>query len=310
MLLQENPQFVRRSPEGATLPLVNALTVDVEDYFHVAAFEGIIRRAAWSSLSSRIEIGTRKLLELLHRESAQATFFVLGWLAERQPGLIREIADAGHEIGCHSYWHRLVYEQAPEEFRDDLRRTRGILEDITGQQVTAYRAPCFSITPENPWALDVLVEEGFTVDSSIYPTYHHRYGFPGAPTGPHQITRPGGKLWELPLPVVWTFGYPAPVGGGGYFRLYPYWLTRHGLHAINAEGRPFVAYIHPWELDPDQPRIRARWRTRLRHYVGLRRTEGRLAQLLHEFRVGTVSDVIRWAEARQPQERPTLRLAA
>jgi polysaccharide deacetylase family protein (PEP-CTERM system associated) len=281
----------------------------VEDYYHVSAFEGFINRAQWGTFPSRIDIGVRKLLDLLDRASVRATFFILGWVAEHHPRLVRAIAAAGHEIACHSYWHRLIYRQNPDEFRQDLRRSRDVLQDIIGKQVTAYRAPSFSITRRSLWALDMLLEEGFTIDSSIFPTHHDRYGLPGTTPGPHRIVRPGGDLWELPMPVIRKWGYPLPVGGGGYFRFYPYWLTRRWLRAINGEGRPFIVYVHPWELDPDQPRLRAGWRTRCRHYLGLRRTESRLPRLLVDFRLGTVSDVVRWAQRQTAQEKG-LRLAA
>jgi polysaccharide deacetylase family protein (PEP-CTERM system associated) len=290
-------------------PLVNALTVDVEDYYHVSAFDGLIDRAEWRTFPSRVEAPTGRLLDLFDEAGVRATFFVLGWVADRHPGLVRAISAAGHEVGCHSYWHRLIYRQSRTEFREDLCRARDVLQAITGRRVTAYRAPSFSITRQSLWALDVLGEEGFTMDSSIYPTFHDRYGIPGAPLGPHCLRLPGGALWELPLTVCRRLGYPLPVGGGGYFRLYPYWLTRRCLHAINARGRPFVVYLHPWELDPGQPRLRAPWRARFRHYVGLRRTEARLARLLQDFALGTVSDVVRWAQ-RQPPAHAQMKWAA
>jgi polysaccharide deacetylase family protein (PEP-CTERM system associated) len=284
---------------------VNALTVDVEDYFHVTAFEGRVRRADWDYYPSRVAANTRRILDLLDAGAVRATFFVLGWVAERQPALVRAIAAAGHEIGCHSYWHRLIYQQTPEEFRADLRRARDVLQDALGRPVTAYRAPSFSITRQSQWALDVLIEEGFTVDSSVYPTFHDRYGIPDAPPGPHQVVRPAGALWELPLAVYRRGGYPLPVGGGGYFRLYPYWLTRHCLRALNAAGRPFVAYLHPWELDPEQPRLPGGLLKQFRHRVGLRRTAGRLGRLVRDFRFGTAADLVRWAQGRDvPELRP------
>jgi polysaccharide deacetylase family protein (PEP-CTERM system associated) len=272
--------------------VLNALTIDVEDYYHVSGFDRCVSRRQWDQLPSRVGANTRRLLDRLAEHGVRGTFFVLGWVAERQPALVRDIRAAGHEIGCHSHAHRLVYEQTQRQFRHDLRRARGVLEDIIGEPVTAYRAPSFSITERSLWALDVLVEEGFQFDSSIYPTHHDRYGMAGAPRQPHRIERSGGSLWEFPPPVWSLLGYPLPVGGGGYFRLYPYRLTRRGLRAINAAGRPFATYLHPWEFDPEQPRLRPGWLRAWRHYVGLRRTEGRLVRLLKDFRFGTLSEAL------------------
>jgi polysaccharide deacetylase family protein (PEP-CTERM system associated) len=270
-------------------PLVNALTVDVEDYYQVSGFENCVARADWGAYPSRIEIGTRKILELLAAASVRGTFFLLGWVAERNPRLVRAIHRAGHEIGCHSYWHRLVYQQTPAEFRADLRRARDVLQDQTGTGVVAYRAPSFSITRRSLWALDVLIEEGFVIDSSIYPTVHDRYGIPGAPPEPHRIERPAGSLWEFPPPVYRLLGYPLPVGGGGYLRLYPYRLTRRGLRSINARGQPFAVYVHPWELDPEQPRLAPGRLRAFRHYVNLHRTRSRLRKLVRDFALDTLS---------------------
>ena len=277
----------RLAPVG-TVP-VNALTVDVEDYYQVSGFESCVDRADWDAYPSRIEIGTWRILDLLAESSVRGTFFILGWVAERHPRLVRAIQRAGHEIGCHSYWHHLVYRQTPAAFRADLRRARDVLQDVTGRGVVAYRAPSFSITRRSLWALDVLVEEGFAIDSSIYPTVHDRYGIPGAPAEPHRIDRPSGSLWEFPPPICRLLGYALPVGGGGYLRLYPYHLTRHGLRSINAQGRPFAAYVHPWELDPDQPRLAPGRMRAFRHYVNLHRTRSRLRKLLRDFTLDTLS---------------------
>jgi polysaccharide deacetylase family protein (PEP-CTERM system associated) len=279
-------------PDGAVL---NALTIDVEDYYHVSGFEGCVSRAQWDDFEPRVEGNTERLLELLGSGGVRATFFVLGWVAERQPRLVRAIRAGGHEVASHGYEHRLVYRQTPFAFRADVRRARTVLEDILGEPVTAYRAPSFSITRQSLWALDVLVEEGVVFDSSIYPTRHDRYGIPGAPLGPYRIDRPDGSLWEFPPPVWRCLGYPLPAGGGGYFRLYPYALTRYALRAINASGRPFAAYLHPWEIDPGQPRLRPGPLRAFRHYVGLGRTEGRLARLLRDFALAPLSEALaRW----------------
>jgi polysaccharide deacetylase family protein (PEP-CTERM system associated) len=271
---------------------LNALTIDVEDYFHVTNFEDTVAREEWDHYESRVEGNTRRLLEILAPHEVRATFFLLGWVGERHPWLVRAIQAGGHEIGCHSYAHRLVYNQTPQEFRDDLRRARGILQDITGEEVAAYRAPSFSITPRSLWALDILVEEGVRIDSSVYPVRHHRYGIPGAQVAPHPIELRAGTLWEFPPPVWHLCRRPVAVGGGGYFRLYPYVLTRHALQAINKAGRPFAVYLHPWEIDPDQPRISAGRLATFRHHVGLRRTEGRLHRLLSDFAFGTLSEAL------------------
>jgi polysaccharide deacetylase family protein (PEP-CTERM system associated) len=269
---------------------LNALTVDVEDYFHVSGFEGCVDRSRWDNYPSRVADNTYRLLEILATADVRGTFFVLGWVAERQLELVKDIRAAGHEIGSHGYWHRLIYRQTPEEFRADLRHGRDVLQDILGEAVTAYRAPSFSITRQSLWALDVLIEEGFQLDSSIYPTRHDRYGIPGAPLEPHRLERSTGALWEFPPPVYRFVGRPFAVGGGGWFRLYPYGVTRGCLKAINGAGRPFAVYLHPWEIDPDQPRLTPGRMAAFRHYLNLRRTEGRLTRLLQDFRFGTLSE--------------------
>jgi polysaccharide deacetylase family protein (PEP-CTERM system associated) len=283
-----------RQPESV-LPqeptILNALTIDVEDYYQVSGFENCVSRDQWPDFESRVVASTHRILQALNDASVRGTFFVLGWIADRHPKLIRTIQEAGHDMGCHSYWHRLVYNQTPAEFREDLRRARDVLEEITGQAIVAYRAPSFSITRRSLWALDILIEEGFRFDSSIYPTHHDRYGIAGAPNWPHQVVRPAGTLWEFPMAIYRCFGYPLPIGGGGYLRLYPYGFTRHGLRAINAEGRPFVVYLHPWELDPEQPRLRPGKLKGFRHYVNLHRTESRLRRLLQDFRFDSLREV-------------------
>jgi succinoglycan biosynthesis protein ExoA len=286
-------------PQRKTL---NALTIDVEDYFHVSAFDGVLDRTDWDALEPRVGESTERLLDVLASANVRATFFILGWVAERQPSLVRAVRAAGHEVGCHSYAHRLIYRQTPDEFRADLRRGLDALEDAIGERVTLYRAPSFSITKDSLWAIDVLIEEGIRIDSSVYPTHHDRYGIPGTPLGPHRIDRRAGQLWEFPPPVWRCLGYPLPVGGGGYFRLYPYALTRSALSKINAAGRPFAAYLHPWELDPEQPRVPAGAAKRFRHYVNLRQTEPRLARLLADFQFGTLSEAL---AAHEPSSQPT-----
>ena len=222
---------------------LNALTIDVEDYYHVSGFEGCVSRAHWDSFESRVVASTRRLLNRLDEAGVTATFFVLGWVAKRNPRLVRAIHAAGHEIGCHSYWHHLIYEQTPDEFRSDLRRGLDVLEDALGMPVRAYRAPSFSITRDSLWALDILAEEGIQLDSSIYPTHHDRYGIAGTPLGPHRIERSAGTLWEFPPPVWRILGYPLPVGGGGYFRLYPYTYDDAARCTGDQRGGPAVRLL-------------------------------------------------------------------
>ena len=296
-----------RQPEGETLVvprIANAFSVDVEDYFQVTAFERDIPRSQWASFPSRVVQNTRRLLELLARHQVHGTFFVLGWTAERFPQLIHDIHAAGHEIGSHSYWHRLIYEQTPDEFRDDLRRSREVLTDIIGQKVNCFRAPTFSITRKSWWALEILVEEGFTVDSSIFPVRHDRYGVPDAEPGIHEITTPSGSITEFPPSTLRRLGRNLPVAGGGYFRLYPFALSAACLRRINRHNRaPFMFYVHPWEIDPRQPRLRvSSFSSRARHYVGLARTHSRLDDLLGAFPFGTMQQAIEYATKAAGQE--------
>jgi len=262
--------------------VLNALTIDVEDYFHASALN--VPALRWEACEQRVTGNTRRLLELLGSAGTKATFFVLGWVAERNPELIREISDAGHEIGCHGYSHRLIYEQTPEEFSDETRKAKRILEDITGDPVVGYRAASFSIVEDTRWALDVIAEQGFTYDSSIFPIVHDRYGIPSAALEPHELTTPGGyKLIELPPPVLTLGRQRLPVAGGGYLRLLPYVVTRWAMRRINRDGRPVIVYLHPWEIDAGQPRLRVGPVTRFRHYVNITRVERRLERLLVEF---------------------------
>ena len=264
--------------------LPNVFSVDVEDYFHVQAFANRIRPAEWEQYESRVVQNTLRIVDLLDRHQTRGTFFVLGWVAERFPELVKQIHKAGHEIGCHSYWHQLVFGQTPEAFREDLRRATQILENIVGEPVTAYRAPSFSITGDSLWALDILVEEGYRIDSSIFPVRHDTYGIPEVNPAPHVIHRATGDIFEFPPAVRCKRFANIPVAGGGYFRIYPYRLTTHWLANVNRkEGRPFVFYIHPWEVDPDQPRLKSGWKSRLRHYRNLHSTEAKLDRLLETF---------------------------
>ncbi len=274
--------------------MLNVFTVDVEDYFQVSAFEEHVDRQCWSQWESRVSANTHRVLKLLQHHGVHATFFVLGWIAERHPDLVREIQACGHEIGSHGYSHRLIYRQSPAEFRADLRRSRDVLQDAIGQPVTAHRAASFSITRQSLWALEILVEEGFRVDSSVFPVHHDRYGIPDAQPGLHRLTTPAGPIWEFPPSVVRFAGLNVPVGGGGYFRLFPLWWTAYCLRRLNrVERRPVMFYVHPWEFDPAQPRISAASRlSRFRHCVNLARNEQKLDDLLRRFHFGRLCDVI------------------
>ena len=279
-------QAGRLGPSGWTKPLnhnvVDGLSVDLEDYFQVEAFASGIPRSRWPMFTSRVRHSTARVLELLERSRCRATFFVLGWVAEREPALIREIAEAGHELACHSHLHRPLYQLTPSEFRDDLRRSRGMIEDVGGTKVVGFRAPTFSVTRKSLWALEVLADEGFEYDSSIFPIRHDRYGIPDAPRWVHERSLPSGqRIWELPLSTVRMGGVNLPFGGGGYLRLLPMSFTRWAIERTHRrEGRPVMVYFHPWELDPDQPRLPGSWKSRFRHYRGLAKTEERLQEIL------------------------------
>jgi polysaccharide deacetylase family protein (PEP-CTERM system associated) len=274
--------------------VVNALSVDVEEYYHAIIFReatgGLDRRL----LPSRVEESIHRVLALLGHGEIRATFFVLGEVAAAQPAMVRKIAGEGHEVACHGDRHELVSCQTPEEFRADIRRAKALLEDLTGQAVVGYRAPNFSINRAQAWAYDVLLEEGFRYDSSIYPIRHDRYGDPTAPRFPYEIRRNGSEgLVEFPIGTARFLRLNFPIGGGGYFRLLPFPIIRYGIEHVNAqEGQPIMFYFHPWELDPNQPRLPMPWRHRLRHYVGLSREEAKLSRLLKHVRFGTARDVL------------------
>ncbi|MBV8784687.1 MAG: DUF3473 domain-containing protein [Gammaproteobacteria bacterium] len=275
--------------------LLNAFTIDVEDYFHVAALSSAISRDSWTLRESRVEANTERLLRMLDERGVHATFFVLGWVAERQPQLVRRIAAAGHEIACHGYSHQLVYRQSPKEFREETARAKHCLEDTVGHAVQGYRAASFSITRQSLWALDVLIDLDFGYDSSIFPIRHDLYGLPGARPEPHRIAAPSGRtIAEFPMSTASFMGMQVPVSGGGYFRILPYWLTHAGLKQINERaGRPFAFYLHPWELDPRQPRVKVGALSRFRHYTGLERCEARLRRLLGEFAFTSMHEALR-----------------
>lgn len=267
--------------------VVNALTVDVEDYFQVWALSPHIARARWDEMPCRIERNVDRLLQLLEKHHARATFFTLGWIAERYPGVVRSIVAAGHELASHGYAHLRASEQTPAEFAADITRAKAVLEDIAGMPVHGYRAPSFSIGKGNLWAFDAIAAAGYRYSSSVYPVRHDHYGMPDAPRFPHRLAN---GLIEIPVTTAQLWGRNVPAGGGGYFRLMPYRVSRWLIRQVNVnDRRPAIFYMHPWEIDPEQPRIPGVGvKTRFRHYVNLHRTEARLAQLLADFRWDTV----------------------
>ncbi|HEV8396210.1 MAG TPA: XrtA system polysaccharide deacetylase [Vicinamibacterales bacterium] len=277
---------------AAAASRLNAMTVDVEDYFHVSVFDKTVPRTDWEGLESRVVTNTERLLDLFDEYAVRSTFFVLGWVAERHPALVRSIAGRGHELASHGYAHRLVYEQTPDAFRDDVRRSKALIEDVSGRPVNGYRAPSFSVTEQSLWALDVLLEEGYRYDASIFPIRHDRYGIPDAPRWPHTMARSAGSLFEVPGSTVRLGGTNLPVAGGGYFRILPYAWTRWGIGRVNREGQPAVFYLHPWEIDPRQPRLPAGLLGRFRHYRNLHLTEARLRSLMRDFSFGPLEAVL------------------
>ncbi|MDA1053672.1 MAG: DUF3473 domain-containing protein [Planctomycetota bacterium] len=283
-----------------TRPLRHAMTIDVEDYFHVSAFADQIPTDKWPTFESRVVANTHSLLRLLAEHNTLGTFFVLGWVAERYPQLVRDIHRDGHEIGCHSYWHRLIYELTPEEFLADTMRSRDILGEITGEAPQLYRAPSFSITRASLWSLEILAEAGFTGDSSIYPVFHDRYGIPDADPFIHQIVTPAGTIDEFPGTALRLGPGALPISGGGYFRLYPVRFTDFCFRrAITQSAQPVMFYIHPWEIDPGQPRLAGSLKSRFRHYQNLATTRKKLNWLLPRFSFAPMSQVI--AETRSGQ---------
>ncbi len=259
----------------------SVISVDVEDYFQVEAFSNVIKRGDWGQYPSRVEGNTRRLMDLFDESGVKATFFILGWVADKHPQIVREIVSRGHEPACHSYWHRLIYNLSPDEFRRDTALAKDCIEQAAGQKIFGYRAPSFSITRRCLWALDILSEMGFQYDSSIFPVRHDWYGIPDAPRKPFQISTRSGLLTEYPMA---TFAFSRtpnlPVGGGGYLRMLPSWYTRLGMRRAWREGITVITYIHPWEIDPEQPRMPASFKSRVRHYTNLEKTKDRLSKLL------------------------------
>ena len=271
----------------------HCFTVDVEEYFQVSAFDDVIARSDWDAQASRISIGVDHLLDLLARHGVTGTFFVLGWIADRRPAVVRRIVAAGHEIASHGWSHRRVTSLTPSELRSELRDSKRLLEDLSGQPVLGFRAPSFSITPGLEWAFDVLLEEGYRYDSSLFSVRRPGYGYPGVKEYPHAIVRTAGPLFELPLATMTWSGLRLPAAGGGYFRHFPYAFTERAFQQLTTRRIPGTFYIHPWELDPEQPRLRVSPTTRMRHYGGLRHTSLRLEQLLSQFRFTSASGLLR-----------------
>ena len=271
----------------------NALTVDVEDYFQVTNFASFIDSNSWDGYPSRVEKNTSDLLSTFDRYGVRVTFFILGWVAERHPELVKRIHREGHEVACHGYGHQLVYELGEERFQQDIHRAKKILEDICGSPVLGYRAPSYSIVNSSKWALDVLIQEGFSYDSSIFPTHHPRYGIPDAPRHHHEIKRKKGVIEEFPPSTVPIGKWNLPIAGGGYFRLFPYFFTKWGANRLNGRREDFIFYLHPWEIDPGQPRFReASSLSRFRHYVNLKTTQSKLERLLQDFQFAPLKDYL------------------
>ena len=264
--------------------IVNGFSIDVEDYFQVSNFSKFVSIDSWQNFPLRVESNVESILKILQQAQVKGTFFILGWVAEKLPKMVYDIHREGHEIACHGYQHELVYDLGPEKFREDIRKSKAILEEICGQKVIGYRAPSYTITKDSLWALSILQEEGFLYDSSIFPVHHPRYGIPDAPRHPYLYSLNNTQMYEFPPATLEIGKFHLPVAGGGYFRLFPYDFTKWALNQINKEGYPFVFYLHPWEIDPKQPRFQqARFMHRFRHYINLSKTKGRLIKLLKDF---------------------------
>ena len=263
------------------MSILNAISFDIEDWFQVENLKEVISVKSWEKCELRVVTNTKKILRLLDQHQTRATFFVLGWIAEKCPTLVEDIANGGHEIASHGYGHELIYNTTPEAFHADIKRSKDILKSITGKPVVGYRAPSFSITPQADWALDVLKSLNFVYDSSVFPTsFHNRYGFNGASRSPFRFDN---GLVEMPLSTFRIWGANIPIAGGGYFRLFPFSWFRYFYKRLNSQGTSIIFYLHPWELDPGQPRVNVRFDYRLRHYINLKKTEDRLDRLLSEF---------------------------
>jgi polysaccharide deacetylase family protein (PEP-CTERM system associated) len=275
--------------------ITHAMTVDVEDYYHVAAFAKVIDPNDWDKWPSRVEANTHRLLQLFDDANIKITFFILGWVAERYPDLVKSIRAQGHEIASHGYSHQLIYKQSPEIFRAETAKSKQILEDLGQTPIIGYRAASYSITRKSLWALDILAELGFTWDSSIFPTRHDNYGIPGSPEEPYRIiTSSGASLLEFPLTTAKVMGQAIPAAGGGYFRQYPYALSKWLFERASLnQSKPQIFYLHPWEIDPEQPRVpNASWFSNFRHYTNLKRCLPRLERMIVDFQFGTMSQCL------------------
>ncbi len=275
--------------------MLNALTFDIEDYFQVEAFKNHIRYDEWPQYPSRVAENTRKIVKILEERGVKATFFLLAWVAERCPDMVKEIAANGHEIATHGYAHQMVSKQTPQEFEADFAKSIEILEALAGTKILGYRAPTYSIVKESFWALDILAKHGMKYDSSIFPIKHDRYGVPESPRFPYQVYEKNGrKLIEFPLSTLRLGKWNFPIAGGGYMRLFPYSVMKFGLRRLNGQGQPGIIYLHPWELDPEQPRIpNIPATTRFRHYVNLHATADKLRNLIRDFEFAPIRDVLR-----------------
>ena len=272
--------------------MIHGLSFDIEEHFQVAAFDSVARRRHWESQESRVERNTHLILDLLAAQGLQATMFVLGWVAERHHGLVRRIVEDGHELASHGYAHELITGQRPQDFREDIRRAKNLLENISGTRIFGYRAPTFSITRESEWALPILVEEGYHYDSSIMPVMHDYYGIPGANPRINTIETHAGPIWEVPPSTYTWCGITIPIAGGGYFRLFPYRMLKPILQRVESKGQPLIMYLHPWELDPQQPRMRGSRLSQFRHYLNLEKVSSRLKALTQDFSFGPIRQLI------------------
>ena len=292
----DNPMVIAAAKPAGMARQKHILSIDLEDYFHVEAFAGSVSREQWSDFPARVEANTHRLLDIFDRFDVKATFFVLGWVAWRFPGLVRQVQERGHDLACHSYWHRRIYTLTPNEFRADTRQARDTIEQITGVRVSGYRAPSWSVTKDSLWALDILADEGFAYDSSIFPIRHDIYGIPNASRYPYfHAGLQGEQLLEVPPPTLRIGGTNFHAAGGGYFRIFPFAYTEWAFRQFESEQRPLVFYLHPWEVDPEQPRIAGPLKSRLRHYTNLGKTQKRLERLLGRYEFQTFAEYMRSA---------------